>query len=460
MERFIEAKIKTWYTKKGRKPLVIRGARQVGKSWLVRQFARHHNLQLYEVNLERNLKLQSLFQNQNIDDLLREFEFICRKGPIKPWDSLVFIDEIQAIPAALQTLRYFYEDYPDLPVIAAGSLLEFTLAKHTFSMPVGRIEYIFMGPVSFEEFLNAQEEKQLSEYLLSFQIKDSMPQAAHERLLQYQREYLLLGGMPEAVQHYIEDKDMKKSIEIQQAIIETYRDDFSKYANQSELVRLQKVFDAAPLRVGEKFKYASIDANENSRELKRAVELLTKAGLILKVFHTDASGIPLRATIHNRVFKVYFLDCGLMNRICGINWLSLSSLKAQRFINEGKMAEQFIAQHLWYRKSNESPFLCYWLREGRLGNAEVDFLIQNNDLIIPIEVKAGKSGRLKSLQQFVFQKKVPLAVRFYLGLPSKQHVSYTIRAGTANEAVDFILLSLPLYFIEQLPRLLQEEQIK
>ena len=425
MKRFSEQRLIDWLDSTHRKPLVIRGARQVGKSTLVRQFAQHQGLTLHEINLERHLTLKSLFENQNVKEILRELEYICGRGLINTPGSLLFLDEIQAVPVALATLRYFYEDCPELPVIAAGSLLEFALASHSFSMPVGRIEYLFMGPVSFEEFLDALSEDHILTLLREYEIGEPFPQSAHARLLERQREYLLVGGMPEAVQRYLESEDLNEAFKVQTSVVETYRDDFSKYARNTELLRLHRVFDHVPLAAGDKFKYSNVDPQAQAREIRKAVDLLSKAGVVTLVFHTDASGVPLRATQNERIFKAYFLDCGLMNRMCRISRISSAEMIERKFINEGRMAEQFIAQHLLYLgRADERPALNYWLREGRAGNAEVDFVIQQGSRMIPIEVKAGKSGTLKSLQQLLARSRFLLeSVLTSMPPPFRKHLT-------------------------------------
>lgn len=457
LKRFAEKRLIDWLKEPQRKPLVIRGARQVGKSTLVRQFAENQGLILHEVNLERHLTLTNIFKSQNIPRILKELEFICGKGRIDQSGSLLFLDEIQAIPVAIQTLRYFYEDFPDLPVLSAGSLLEFALAKHSFSMPVGRIEYLFLGPLTFEETLDAMNEKHLLNLIREYRLIDVFPLSAHERLLEIQRLYFLVGGMPEAVQRFTKNNDLNEAFNVHTSIVETYRDDFSKYASQADLLRIHKVFEYVPLAVGRKIKYASIDKNEQARDLSRSIDLLTNAQVIMKVFHTDASGFPIRATIRTRIFKPFFLDCGLMNTMCGVQWISPDELNTDDFINKGKISEQFIAQHLPYLgKNNARPVLTYWLREGRSSNAEVDFVLQIGQFIVPIEVKAGKSGTLKSILQFVFQKKTPVAVRFDLNPPSIQHVAHSLKQSSETAKVSFDLISLPLYMIEELPRIFME----
>lgn len=454
MQRFAEDRLDEWLADAYRKPLVIRGARQVGKSTLVRQFAERRGLRLHEVNLERRVALHTVFETLEPDAILREVQFICGAGPIVGEGDLLFLDEIQAVPVAIQALRYLYEDRPELPVIAAGSLLEFALSKHSFSMPVGRIEYLFLGPVTFEEALQALGEIDLLTLLRGHRVGDSFPLSAHERLLDLQRIYLLVGGMPEAMQRYVETRDPSGTSGVHASITETYRDDFAKYASQSDLLRLHKVFDFVPTAVGEKLKYSRIDPHEQARDLRKAVDLLAKAQVITKAHHTDASGLPLRATINTRVLKPFFMDCGLMNAMCGIQGISLDELRSRSFINEGKMAEQFIAQHLAFLgHPRTAPGLTYWLREGRSANAEVDFVTQLGQSIVPVEVKAGKSGTLRSLHQFVCEKGVPAAVRFDLNPPSLQHVSHSVRRGKDTVEVELNLLSLPLYMVEQLPRL-------
>ena len=457
MKRLAEKKLKKWFKKSNRKPLIIRGARQVGKSTLVRMFAKKNNLHLYEINLERYLKLTAVFTTHDTSKILRELEYICQKGYILKQPSLLFLDEIQAIPIAIQALRYFYEDLPELPIIAAGSLLEFSLSKYSYSMPVGRIEYLFLGPVSFEETVSAFGETDLIKLLNGYSFPDFFPTTAHDRLLEILRIYFLTGGMPEAVQTYIDTNDFNEVFDIQISILETYKDDFAKYAKQVDLLRLHKVFDYIPRSVGNKIKYVNIDPDEQSIKLRQALDLLTKAQVAIKAYHTDASGLPLQATINYKKFKMFFMDCGLMNNMCGLQWISSDKLKTREFINKGNIAEQFIAQHLAFLgKNNRSQNLTYWLREARSSNAEIDFVLQIGQSIVPIEVKAGKSGTLKSLLHFSYQKKIPVAIRFDLNMPTIQSIKHTIKLSKNNVDVSLVLLSLPLYMVEQISRIFIE----
>lgn len=457
MRRAAEERLVEWLGSEYRKPLVIRGARQVGKSTLIRHFAERNHRRLHEVNLERHPRLASLFESQDTDRIRRELEFLCQNGPVSGADSLLFLDEIQATPIAIQTLRYFYEDCPELAVIAAGSLLEFALADHSFSMPVGRVEYLFLGPMTFQEYLLAADEVDLLALLESWTWDKPFPTSAHERLLDRQRSYLLTGGMPEAVDRFIATGDLEQARQVQVSVLETFRDDFGKYARKGDLSRLHRIFDYVPAAIGEKLKYSNVDPKQRSRDLGAALDLLVKAQVVLLAYHSDATGLPLGATLNDRVFKPYFLDCGLVSAQCGITGLTLEQLRSTSFINEGKLAEQFIAQHLiQLGRQDARPQLTYWLREGRSANAEVDFVMELAGSVMPLEVKAGKSGTLKSLLQFVHQRGMPAAVRFDLGLPSRQRVEHALRQAKGSVEVSYDLLSLPLYLVEQLPRLFGE----
>ena len=452
MRRRYEQELAKWLRKKNRKPLVVRGARQVGKSTLVRQFTESEKLTLFEVNLERNPQLLSVIETLDPVKILAEIEFVCRKGKIDPKKALLFVDEIQGVPKMLQALRYFYEEMPDLAVVAAGSLLEFTLSDHPFPMPVGRIEYFHVGPVSWEEFLVAKGELDLAEYLENYQLEDDFSETAHGRLLDLMRDYFMLGGMPEAVQLHCDGASWDEVISVQTGILETYRDDFSKYATGKNLVRLQAIIDYLARGLGAKVKYANIDRDSNSRDVKQVLDLIIKAGVVLNAVHSQGNGIPLNAQIDPKVFKLYCLDLGLYNRICRLDYLSDRDIREDRFVNEGGLAEQFIAQQLAFLETPLlSPSLNYWLRDGNAGNAEVDFLIQVGRRVVPVEVKSGKSGSLKSLLQFVRAKKSELGCRFDLNLPSSQSVSH----GVGGEAISFRLVSLPLYLCNQVQRLLR-----
>ncbi len=444
--------LKQWFSRTHRKPIILRGARQVGKTYLVRAFARELGLDLVELNLERHLELKKVFLTKNPHTIIPEIEGTLGKR-ITSDHTLLFIDEIQAIPDAIAALRYFHEELPDLPVIAAGSLLEFVLGSHTFSMPVGRVSYLHMGPLTFLEFLDAvdpygaDELRSLERNAVDlFKHMSFIPNSLHQRMNERLREYFYIGGMPEAVAVYLETRDLYQVSEIQDSIIHTYFDDFSKYAQKVDPLLLQTILRRMPSSVGQKILYTRFSEDRTSRPIRHALELLIQARLISKVIHCNANGIPIGAEMDERVFKLLNLDIGLMNRMAGLSLTDIKRMTDQRLINEGALAEQFIGQQLLRDQSLRSPlFLHYWQRSARKSNAEVDYVIQLDSSIIPIEVKAGKSGTLKSLHQFMSEKNSPIAVRFDLNPPSLQQISVALHD---TSAVSYPLISLPLYAVE------------
>lgn len=441
-----------WLNKPKRKPLVLRGARQVGKSTLVRLFAKQQSLDLVEINLEQHRDLDPVFASLDLQQIILNLQSITSKQ-INP-NSLLFLDEIQATPNALAALRYFYEEMPDLPVIGAGSLLEFALADHSFSMPVGRIEYLHLGPMTFSEYLEAIDPPAL-EFLHDLDPHRPFPLKAHQRLLQRQREFILIGGMPEAVDAYRISQSFEEAAAIQNSICSTYMDDFSKYARQKDLGQLQTLFKTIPRVIGNKVKYANLLHDTRSAYVKGILNLLSMARICTSVTRSNCSGLPLAAGADPRFMKLIFLDVGLVARLLGTDWLDLRQSSERRFINEGPLAEQFIGQHLHW-DSQTLPELYYWARESRKSNAELDFVVTRGSLIVPIEVKAGKSGALKSLHLFMHEKKLTDAVRFDIQPPSVQDISTTVMTASGPAAVSYKLYSLPLYAVDRLPILLDQ----
>lgn len=447
MKRDAEHYLDEWIDLKRRKPLIIRGARQVGKSTLVRNFAKENGFDLFEVNLELFPNLTA-FDSMNIDHILRDLEVLIQQQ-ISP-DTLIFIDEIQKYPIAITALRYFYEKKPEIPVIAAGSLLEIVLEDMEYSMPVGRIEYLYLGPMTFFEFLEALKEETLLETCRSNNVSE-ISQDMFTRLVERYREFLFVGGMPEAVLTYSETKSGLAVERIHRSIIETYIDDFSKYKKRVNTDHLEMVFNYVSTHIGQKIKYSNISQDHQSRELKKALHLLVKAGVILPVYYSSCSGIPLKAGIDTKIVKPYFLDVGLMNYQYGLSWNDFTSLRPQQLFNIGAASEQFAAQHLMFGvDQRRKPELHYWIREKKSSNAEVDFVILAAGIIWPVEIKSGKSGALKSLHQFIYQKKLGKAVRFNLDKPSSVLVDTSIKNGEMIDYVSFELLSFPIFFIEKI----------
>lgn len=453
MYRFAMKYLQSWKEQPDRKPLVIRGARQVGKSSLARMFADSSFENIFEVNFEEDKKAAGYFNTQSPAKTIALLE-TDKSVTIKPGKTLLFLDEIQAAPEVLASLRYFYEQMPQLHIIAAGSLLEFVLEDHSFSMPVGRIEYLHLGPMTFEEYLLATGKEKRLDALQNFTVTDKSFSLLHSAFMEDFRDYCVIGGMPAAVKAYIESVSYLTTERIQEGILATYRDDFSKYGKRVNYARLQKVFSRLPLLVGQKFKYTNLDRHEQSRDLAKTIDMLELARIIRRVLHSDANGIPLGAEINERYFKILFLDVGLFCRACGLSMTDVHNAGDIMLINSGAVCEQFIGQHLMFtKKYYEDPQLHCWMRQKHNTSAEVDFLIQAGINIVPIEVKAGKTGTLKSLHVFIGEKKCDFAIRFNADIPSVLDMQTSV---TGKPTHDFRLLSLPLYLVGQTQRLCRE----
>ncbi len=458
MDRHQTADLRTWLQSPRRKPLVIRGARQVGKSTLVERFAEAEGRGLSTINLERHPGLDETFASNDPVAIMNLLGSIVG-APSTP-DGILFLDEIQAVPAAIASLRYFLEELPALPVVAAGSLMEFALADHAFSMPVGRVDYLNLGPMTFTEFLGAVGKEGLARAINAFTWppgeETSIPPVVHERLLSQLRLYQYVGGMPEAVRAFAESGSLRTVGDVHAGIVETYRDDFPKYAPRRDMTRMLRVFNFAARQLGRKVKFSNVSPHDQSATVRGDIDLLAMARVIAKVTHSACSGLPLQADLKENVFKLLFLDVGLMNAVCGVGWETIQGAGNRELINTGRGAEQFVGQHLQFlfaRRVNRE--LTYWLREGRSSNAEVDYVVELGGEIVPVEVKAGRAGTLKSLHQFVAEKRPPLAVRFDASPPSGQEVRADVRSKRGAETVRYRLLSLPLYLVERLPDLVK-----
>ncbi|MCK5405190.1 MAG: ATP-binding protein [Desulfobulbaceae bacterium] len=456
MKRKAEKFLKNWLARDRRKPLVIRGARQVGKSTLVRLFAERQGLRLIEVNLERHPGLEKDFATMDVKRVIREIDLGLGLGNALEENTILFIDEIQVAPKALQCLRYFYEELPELPVIAAGSLLEFALSDDSFSMPVGRVEYCWLGPMSFFEYLEAGENSNLIRYFHDHVLPESVSLNVHEQMISHLRDFFLTGGMPEAVLEFSNTANRSRVDDILNLILQTYRDDFSKYSKRVQFPLLQLIFDYMGRGAGQKIKYVTISRNHKPANLEKALTLLRMAQIITKICSSSAN-IPFNASVSEKHYKPYSLDVGLLSYLAGIRKLRKEQLMSIDPAIKGILAEQYACQHLIYLEGLSSrPEGFYWFREGANRNAEIDFVIKHDHFVIPVEIKAGTGGSLKSMQQFCFQKKCPLALRFDLNLPSLQRVKAGIRIKNMNKEVNFMLLSLPLYLIEKTHEYLEQ----
>ena len=451
MKRRQYADLLSWKERSNRKPLVIRGARQVGKTYLVREFAYNEFENYIEINFDETPGKKELFQYTDINIIL-QYLYLDSGTKIVSGKTLIFLDEIQCAPEIFAKLRYFYEKRNDIHLIAAGSLLDFVLAEHTFSMPVGRIEYLYMGPMDFMEFLQASGEDALYVFIRQYKISELIPDTIHWKILDLLRTYMTVGGMPSALREYIESGSIRQCEMELSSILNTYGDDFSKYGKKVNSLRLQMVLNRVPGIVGKKVKYTEISREEKSIDLKAALQLLELARVLYRIHHSSANGIPLRAERKERDFKLLFLDIGLMMRSLGLNLLDLRDNKII-LSNKGAVAEQFIGQQLFNQQESYSePELYYWNREKGGTSSELDYLIQIKGSIIPVEVKSGTTGTLKSLHVFASDKKSDVAVRFNLDKPSLADVTSRIPGRKEHT---FKLLSLPLYLVSEVRRLVQ-----
>lgn len=400
--------LQKWKNDPKKKPILLRGARQVGKSWLARELGSQFK-NFVEINFEKSPELCGFFQG-NIDPprLLKDISnyFLTK---IIPDETLLFLDEIQECPRAILTLRYFYEDLPQLHVIAAGSLLEFELRK--ISVPVGKIHFIYMYPLSFSEYLSAAGKNNLREMLMGAPF-EPLAQALHNQLIREVRNYTLLGGMPEVAASFLEEDNLERCRDIQTDLLETYRKDFHKYAKKHQVKYLEKVFDAVPMQLGNKFKYSGVSNEIKSRELGDALDLLEMAGILYKIYHSSSNGIPLKAESDLKKFKVLFFDTGLAQRLLKVDHRTLLLNPDISLVNNGAVAELLVGLELMaYQNFRERPQLYYWHKEARASNAEVDYVTSIGSKIVPIEVKSGSSGSMKSLRAFMDLKASELGVK-------------------------------------------------
>ena len=452
MRRIALEYLNNWKTRPNRKPLILRGARQVGKSYLVRIFAEKEGLDLLELNLETEVGILECFQSKNPQEIITLLELKTNRKII-PGKTILFLDEIQKATEIFASLRYFYEKLPELHVILAGSLFDFVFEEHNFSMPVGRIEYLYLGPMTFKEFLDGIGKENLSQYLNSYSIRDKLPLTVHDELLKLFKIYLVIGGMPEAVQTYKDTNSFLEVDRVKKSILLTYRDDFSKYTSPGKKSILQKIFQTLPASVGKKIKYMNLAPDEKIQDIKKALHLLSMARIYTPVFHTAGHGIPLRAQINEKIQKCLMLDVGLLNSAFGYSYADFISLENDALFNIGNICEQFVGQHLLYAgETFEEPELFYWVREKSQSSAELDFLFSVGPKIIPIEVKAGKTGTLKSLQSFMKEKEISFGVRFNANLPILQKADFSL----PNTKGEFQLLSLPVYMVEDVIRHIKE----
>lgn len=443
-----------WAGSKRRKPLVLRGARQTGKTWLARDLAQRLGRELVEVNFERDPRLAQPFASSDPKDVVGGLEIALGRD-VTTERSLLFLDEIQAAGDVLAKLRWLGEELPRLPVVAAGSLLDLTLAEHSFSMPVGRVSFLHVEPMGFGEYLAAHGQKALVRALRELSPGGTLSGTVHERALTWFRRYAMVGGMPAVVVADVDGASARTCRELQRDLVATYRADFAKYAGRMNRAVLDHVLLAVARSLGRKFVYASVEEGVKQHQAKRALELLAGARLCHLVRHTAANGLPLGGETKDNFRKAVLVDVALFHALAGTpagerfpEWTSLSPDV------RGQLTDQLAAQSLRTAgdPTGDGPELFYWQREGgRPG--EIDYVVSVSGRVIPVELKAGTSGSMKSLHQFMFDKRLRLALRLDENPPSRMQVAVKTTQG---DAVSYELLSLPIYLAWRAPTLVEE----
>lgn len=430
MKRIIDFFLEEWKNEQfNRKPLLLRGARQVGKTHAARNLGKSFE-HFIEINLESDENAKKIVE-QDLDPKRIIFQLSQHiKQDIIPGSTLLFIDEIQAVPKAITALRYFYEIIPELHVIAAGSLLDFAIEQ--VGMPVGRISSLYMYPMSFLEFLVALGHERWAQEILNHNINKPLLESVHDKLLELVGTYLAIGGMPAAVEAWVQTQTPRAAKKVHSYLLDSYRQDFNKYASTRQIKYLDALFHNTLAQLSNKFMYSRI-GEFKKRELEPALELLEKAGLVHPVVRSSGQGIPIGAQAQLDDFKIIFLDVALSQASLNLDitpWF-LEPLTA--FVNKGEIVESFVGQEiLAYSDPIAKSRLFYWHRENRNSQAEVDYLVQLKEKVVPIEVKAGTSLRIKSMHIF---------------LDSHPNSSYGMRFSAHNYEIEQRVHTYPLYSV-------------
>lgn len=449
MQRMLEATLKAWKTAEPRSPLLIRGARQVGKTFLINKFANENFESVVTINFDLQPEYKACFNTLQPIEINNLISAISRQNII-PGRTLLFLDEIQECPNAIMALRYYKELMPELHVIAAGSLLEFVLKDEEFSMPVGRVHSLYVKPMSFKEFLLANNYNELIEQISTASLSNPLSPVITTLLENLLRIYFVTGGMPEVIQSYIQNQNFTQTKIIQLSLLNTFRNDFGKYSVIAKHKYLQRLFEKAPGLIASYIKYSQIDPDIQSRDLKYAVETLQYAGLIYQIFASQATGLPLNSLLNHKKYKLLFLDIGLAKASSNLD-AELMLQKDLMLVNNGQLVEQFVGQELL---TTASPYtageLFYWERNAHNSSAEVDYVINVGDQIIPIEVKSSKIGRLKSLHYFLHN----------VASNKNNHNCLGIKISMQPLSLHDNILSVPLYMVSEIERLVNEARAR
>ncbi len=427
MERYKVAELLAWKNSRRRKPLVLMGARQVGKTWLLKDFGARYYKQCIYINFEKESTLQDLFDRDFNPERIVQALQIHAQTQIEPKNTLIVFDEIQAVPRGITSLKYFCEDAPEYHVIAAGSLLGMDLHENV-SFPVGKVNFMELRPLSFYEFLEAQNEKQLVKILQNGDWKTL--EVYHEKLVEQLKWYFYVGGMPEAVETYIKTKDLELVRKVQQEILSSYDADFSKHVPKDMIQRLHSVWNSLPAQLAKenkKFVYGVIREGARAKDYELAIEWLCRCGLFLRARRSSKPSIPLSAYQDLAVFKLFLSDVGLLAAMTSLDARIL--LEKNRIFTEfkGALTEQYVMQQL---RLKADDMIGYWTNER--STAEVDFLVQRGSEIIPVEVKAEVNVHSRSFRMFCDKYKPEKAVRFSM-LPYREEDWMTNRPLYAVE---------------------------
>jgi len=425
-----------WKNSTSRKPLLLRGARQVGKTTLVRKFADEFDTYI-EVNLEREND-RRIFDSDNVTTILNA-AFLLKKVTPKNGTLLLFIDEIQESPKAIQMLRYFYEEKPDIYIIAAGSLLEFAMQKVS-DFPIGRVDYMYLHPISFSEFLDAQQNEQGLKALNTIPV----PDYAHSILLDLFHEFITIGGMPETTAKYLEDHNIAGLSKTYKKMWQAYKDDVEKYAtNNTYRNVIRHIMETAPYET-DRIKFEGFGkSNYGSREVGEAFRALDMAKIIRLIYPATSTEPPVLADLKKRP-RLQFLDVGMINHFLAMQgeMLLLSDFSK---LHKGKVAQHMVYQELMSIHFDSDYKPHFWVREEKSTNSEVDLVYQSGKYVIPIEIKSGKTGTLRSLHQFIERCTHPYAVRVFAG-------KFSVEPSVTPSGKSYLLMNLPYYLSFMIPQ--------
>ena len=457
MYRYAIEYLNEWFSRENRKPLIIRGARQVGKTTLIRLFAKRENIELIEVNMEDPQSFTSLLQNNQPQEIFELLALERKLTELQPDKTLIFFDEVQETPEIIPFLRYCYERSNSIRVICAGSLLEFSLGDSKTSFPVGRIEYMYLNPMSFDEYIHAVAGQGLYNKLTGFSISAPISAPIHTLLTQHFREYLICGGMPESVKAKAKGATILEIERIKSSIIESYSADFPKYTkyitHRPDTSLLLELFEKLPNFVGKKITYSKLSPTNTAAKVNKHIKHLEQALIVKKCMHTSAQYPPLKSGINEKIFKLIVLDVGLLQTQLGVSIADIKSSSDVNKLAKGELAEQYIGQQILALKPFFiKPQLYHWSRTAHGSEAEVDYLIEFNGNIYPLEVKAGTSNTMRSLKLLQIEKKFPIAFRFYSGEAKQEKHIVLIN----DNKFTYTLISLPHYACNQLKSVLEE----